>query len=64
MDALSVFQEQSMLLYVNAALLIVLIIIGIGLFVRLGEVRDALSNNPQRSSQAQMSNVKAQPTGT
>jgi hypothetical protein len=42
MDALSVFQEQSMLLYVIAGLLIALVVIGVGVWVRLGEVRDAL----------------------
>ena len=39
MTTFTVLQEQSMLLYVIAGLLIVLIVVGIGVWLRLGEVR-------------------------
>ncbi len=43
MTTFTVLQEQSMLLYVIAGLLIVLIVVGIGVWLRLGEVRDSLA---------------------
>jgi len=47
---MSVFQEQSSLLYVIAGLLVVLIVIGVGVYIRLGELRDALTIRPPTPS--------------
>ena len=43
---MSVFQEQSFLLYLIAGLLVVLIVIGVGIWMRLGEMRDAIAKPP------------------
>ena len=51
LDTLSVFQEQSMLLYIVVGLLVVLAVIGVGIWIRLGEVRDVLRGQRSQAQQ-------------
>lgn len=53
----TVFQEQAMLLYVIAGLLLVLNVVAIGVWLRLGDIRSALKWAP-RDDSPKMSGVR------